>query len=350
MPAGISVFPGQSNTYVKDFRSSGKLQVSFSRNPRDFALPNYIQYVPVKRDQGYYLVINAEQAARLVGGDLDEFVWPDGADRPMNHDGTEKFNFSDYRTIRRNYGFVIGDKASSQADWNIMDTEATFHAQQAMTARTRMVNKVLSNPANWDAAHTMNVASIPGNSGAWDVSTTARQDIKRSLNYGSQVILKATLGKVRKRDMVLVMNPDTASQISETQEIVDHIKGSPEAYSQVKGGEGKWSEFGLPDKLYNFHIVVEDAVMVTSIRNAATVTRSYVMDSGVVYLMSRPGGLEPVSGGPNFSTCCLFLYEDMTVETLKDTNNRRASGNVVDDFTSVLTAPASGFMFQGVVT
>ena len=52
MPAGISVFPGQSNTYVKDFRSSGKLQVSFSRNPRDFALANYVQYVPVKRDQG----------------------------------------------------------------------------------------------------------------------------------------------------------------------------------------------------------------------------------------------------------------------------------------------------------
>ena len=137
MPAGISVFPGQSNTYVKDFRSSGKLQVSFSRNPRDFALANYVQYVPVKRDQGYYLVINAEQAARLVGGELDEFVWPDGADRPMNHDGTEKFNFADYRTIRRNYGFVIGDKASSQADWDIMDTEAAFHAQQAMTARTR---------------------------------------------------------------------------------------------------------------------------------------------------------------------------------------------------------------------
>jgi hypothetical protein len=40
----------------------------------------------------------------------------------------------------------------------------------------------------------------------------------------------------------------------------------------------------------------------------------------------------------------------MTVETLKDTNNRRTSGNVVEDFTTVLTAPASGFMFQGVVT
>ena len=146
------------------------------------------------------------------------------------------------------------------------------------------------------------------------------------------------------------MNPP----LTLTEELVllslDHIKGSPEAYSQVKGGEGKWSEFGLPDKLYNFPIVVEDAVMVTSIRNAATVTRSFVMDSGVVYLLSRPGGLESVSGGPNFSTCCIFLYEDMTVETLKDTNNRRTSGNVVEDFTTVLTAPASGFMFQGVVT
>lgn len=348
MAAGTPVLPGGSNTYIKDFRSSGKLQVAFSRNPNKFGLANYGQIVPVERDAGFYLRINTEQAGRLVDGDLSEHVWPDGSDRPMNNDGTEQFNFKDYRTTRYAYTFKLGQKATEQADWDILKTEAAIHAQQAMTARTRAAVAVLTNDSNWDATHIKDVSTISGNTGAWDVSTTARQDIKRSLHFADELIAMDTLGAVEHEQMHLVMNPNTAKAISRSQEIVDHIKGSPDAYAQVKGGAGKFAKYGLPDTLYGYPIAIEDAVMVTSVRGAATAARQRVMPNGVAFLMSRVGELVGENDGPNFSTLSIFVYEDMSVETKVDSDHRRTNGSVVDDFSVVLTAPVSGFYFKAV--
>jgi hypothetical protein len=350
MAAGTAVHPGGSNTYVKDFRSSGKLQVAFSRNPKKFALANYAQIVPVERDSGFYLNINVEQAGRLTSDSLSEFVWPDGADAPDNNDGTEKFNFKDYRTVRYAYPFKLGQKAREQADWDIEKTEAAIKAQLAMTARTQKVVSALRTEANWDSTHVIDVASISGNTGPWDVSTTARQDIKRSLHYADEVIAMDTLGVVSCEDMQLVMSPNTAKAIARCQEIVDHIKQSTEAYSQVKGETGKWGKYGLPDHLYGYPIQIEDAVKVTSVRGAATTTRARVMPDGVAFLLSRVGGLVSENDGPNFSTLTIFVYEDMSVETKDDPDNRRMRGRVVDDFDAVLTAPASGFYFKGLMS
>ncbi len=350
MAAGTSVLPGGSNTYIKDFRSSGKLQVGFSRNPNKFALPRYSQITPVERDAGFYLNINCEQAGRIVDADLSEFVWPDGADAPENNDGTEKFNFKDYRTKRYVYAFKLGQKAAEQADWDIEKTEASILAQRAMTARTVKALSVLTTDANWDSSHIATVSAISGNTGTWDASTTARQDIKRSLHYADEVIAMDTLGVVSAENMQLLMSPNTAKAIARTQEIVDHIKGSPQAYEQVKGGTGKFAKYGLPDMLYGYPIAIEDAVKVTTVRGAATATRARALGDGVAFLLSTVGGLTNENEGPNFSTLTLFVYEDMSVETKDDPDNRRKKGRIVDDFDAVLTAPASGFYFKGLMT
>jgi hypothetical protein len=151
-------------------------------------------------------------------------------------------------------------------------------------------------------------------------------------------------------DGVLVLGVSAAHEISECQEVVDHIKGSPEAYSQVKGQKGKWSQYGLPDQLYGYDIVVEDTVKVTSRRGATSATRSFVMDGDRAYMLARPGGLVAAAGGPNFSTACLFMYEEMSVEEKQDEYHRRTMGNIVDDFDVVVTASASGFVFRDVLS
>lgn len=72
------------------------------------------------------------------------------------------------------------------------------------------------------------------------------------------------MSKVKKKDLILVMNPTTAYAIGASQELVDVIKQSAEAYAQVTQQTGRWSEYGLPDHLYGLKVVVEDAVIVTS--------------------------------------------------------------------------------------
>ena len=350
MAAGTPAYPGGINTYVKSHDATGNLIVSFSRNPSDFPLARYAQYREVSKSQGYYLRIHTEQAGRLVGGKFDEYVWPDGADRPRRNSGTEKFHFADYRTERLDYDFTLGYKAAEEADWNIRETEAAFHAQQAMTGRTLQAVSELQDTNNWDATHVIDVSTIPGNTGNWETSTTQRLDIKRSLNYGKNRIRIDTLGVVTEKDLILVMNPVTAQRIGESQEIVDYIKGSPDAWAQVIGQEGKWSQYGMPNVLYGTEVVIEDAVMTTSRRGASTVVRQDVMNDGVAFLLARPGGLtSKANSGPSFATLMLFIKEEMTVETRDDPDNRRTEGHVVDDVDAVMTAPVSGFYFLAVI-
>lgn len=350
--AGPLMYPGQSNTYVKDHAASNFLMTQFSRNVKDFPLNQYIQYSPIKKDTGYYLRLSVEQAGRLKDGKLDKHIWPDGADRPEHNDGTSAFNWVDFRSHRYNFNVVLGYKSRDQAGWDLQDVELANQAQLAMTARTRRVHNVLSNNALWDASHIEDVVAIPGNTGRWDQSTTGRADIKRSLNHAQDLIRKHTLAVVKKKkDMQLVMNPVTARKISESQEIINAVIQSRFAMDHLKNDESQFDEYGLPKLLYGFKVVVEDTVMVTTARNAATTTYTDVCADGTVYLLSRPGGLvaKSANNGVNYSTIMAFQYEDMTTEVKDDPDNRRAKLNIVDDTAEELTAPVSGFKFENVV-
>ena len=342
MADGTPVLPGGSNTYVRTFDAANSLRVEFSRNARDFAVNRYVQIVKVKKDQGYYLRINTEQAGRVLNANLQDHVWPDGADRPQTNDGTEKFHYRSYLTQRRDYDFMLGRKATEQADWDVVGSHERMQAQLAMTSRTASVHAVLSNAANWEADHVKDVSTIDSVTGPWDVDTNDRGDLQKSLDYAAEIIVKATLGVVRKKDLQLVINPTTAHAMAETQALRDHIKQSTYALPQMRQDSSQWDQYGLPDKLYGYSTVVEDAVKVTSRRGAAAVARDWVMPDGVAYLLARPGALVAPSGGPSFSTASLFIYEDMTVETFDDEKQRRVEGHVVDDLRTETTASASG--------
>lgn len=351
MALGTYVYPSGSNTFVKNHAATGYLVTQYARNPKDFMLPRYIQYKDVKQEAGYYLRMNAEQAARLVDGDTVETVWYDGADALDKHDGTEKFAFADFKTERHRFPFSLGYKAREQAGWNIQDVEMANSAQRAMTNRTKLVHQVLETDANWDTDHYIDVTSISGVSGNWDVSTTARMDIKRSINYAVNIIRRATLGKIQnKKDLQLVMSPTTAQKLGTCQEMINAFIQSVEARKNWEGRDKDgYDDYGIPQYLYGIEVCVENAVMVTSPRDATTVVRSDICADDVVYLLARPGALMAPSGGPSYSSMMLFQYEDMTTELKDDPDNRKVKGRVVDDVDAVMTAPASCFKFKNVL-
>lgn len=350
--AGTAVYPGGGNTFVKSHKATGGMVVAFSRNVNRFKLPKYVKYKTVEKDAGYYLRMTAENAARIVGKSTIEFTWPDGADRPRRNAGTEKFAFVDYRTERMDYDFTLGYKSMNQADWNIYEQEAHNHGQQAMTGRTCDVISALQTAGNWDASHTIDVDDISGVTGDWATSTSELQNIKKSLNYAKNLVHLHTLGAIAEQDYILVVNPVTAMAIGESQEIVNYVKSSPDAWKMIQGKtEGLNKQWGMPDELYGIPLVVEDAVVVTSVRGAATPTYSYAMSDGYGFLLSRPGGLhsDAPAASQELSTITLFLYEEMTVEKRDDPHNRRVEGHVVDDYAAAMTAPVSGFFFTGLL-
>tara|TARA_Y100000310_G_scaffold199050_1_gene199034 strand:- start:4588 stop:5574 length:987 start_codon:yes stop_codon:yes gene_type:complete len=325
--------------------------IDFARNVNKFAVNRYCQVVPVKKMAGFYLEMTIEEAGRIQQTDLANFVWHDGQEAPEGNDGTESFEFKGFQTKRYAYPFVLGDLTIDQASWNILAHHSSIKSRQAMTARTQLAVTELTTSGNYDSTHSINVGAggdVTGNTGNWAQSTTARQDIKRSLTFAANIILKDTLAAIELDDLILVINPELAADLTQTQEIVDHIKGSPDALAQVKGElPGQNTMYGLPDRLYGFPLVVEKTVKVTT-KKGATTSRSFIAPKATPWMVARPGGLVGVADAPNFSTCVVFAQEEMTVETLRDAKNRRTMGRVVENVQAKLVAPVSGVLFNSV--
>lgn len=348
-----AVFPGgATNTYVPSTEATNNMIVDFSRNVDSFAINKYIQVMPVSNDVGYFTRMTVEEAGRILRTNLADHVWADGEDAPSTHGNTEKHDFIAYKTQRYHYGFNLGKKAAEQASWDILAQHGRIKAQQAMTARTQLAVTLATTSGTYDSTHVSAAASIPGATGAWDVSTTARQDIKRSIDYALDIIRLDTLGAVNVSDFKLVMSPGCARKIAISQEIVDFIKGSPAAMDHIRGKLGPNAQYGLPADLYGVEVVIEDAVKVTS-RKGATRAASYVLGDATPFIVARPGSLvvaKDSNQAPRFSALTMFAYEEMTVESKYDEDNRVHRGRIVEDYVMAATAPIAGFLFTAAVS
>lgn len=347
-----AVFPGAQNVFVPNHEATGKLVVDYSRNADDFPLNKYVQIIPVTKTSGLYLRMTVEECGRLLSTDGAELVWPDGADAPTGADGTESHEWFNYLCKRYAPTARLGDQTINVADWDILAKHLAIKTQQAMTLRTQIVVTKITTSGNYDAANVLDVTAISGNVGDWTASTTARQTIRRSLNVAANQIMLQTMGLVKPQDLILVISPTLARLIAETQEIVDYIKGSPDAKAQVTGEfgvKGRNAYYGLPNQLYGIELVVEDTVKATN-KKGATRATSYVMPATKAVLLSRPGGLIGVADTPNFSTCCVFIMqgEELAVETWKDVNNKRTVARVIDNFGVEVVAPTSGVLLTAV--
>lgn len=338
-----------TSTFIPDHAASGGLVVDFSRNPKEFKLSEWCQYVPVEKVEGRYVLMTIEEGGRLINTNLADFFWADGADAPLGFGNLETFNWQSFSARRYAFPFIMGELGVEQASWDVLAAHARRAAQRAMTARTQAMSTIATTSGNYDATHTSAVSSISGVTGKWDVSTTARMDIKRSLDYAAEIILKDTLGAVKPKDLMVVMSPGCAKKMSVSQEVVDYVKGSKDAKDTIintLGGEV--NRFGMPEYLHGYKIVIEDAVKVTS-RKGATKVATYALADTTPFMCSRVGGLEGVEGTPSFSTFQCFLKEEMTVESKHDKDNRRHLGRVVDHYAGKIVAPISGFLFTAAV-
>jgi hypothetical protein len=341
-----AVAPSGFNTFVPDHDATNKLVIDFARNQKDFAVNKYAQIIPCKAVTGWYLKMTVEEAGRILDTNLDDVVWPDGNAAPEFENETETFEFLPFRTRRYAWGFNLGALTAEQASWDIVAQHASIKARRALTARTQKVVTALTTTANYDSSHLMDVRAISGNSGKWSESTTARQDVKRSLQTALELISDDTLDAVSQDDMILVINSALAAALSQTQEIVDYIKGSPDALAQVRGElPGGNVRYGLPGKLYGVPLVVEGTRKVTSKRGATT-ARSQVLPTANAVLCSRPGGLVGVEGSPSFSSVAIFAQEEMTTERKTDADNRRVVARIVENYDVKLIAPAATVLFS----
>ena len=351
------VYPGPTNVYVPTAtqgKNGGALFVDFSRNINDFKVLQYAQPVPVQNTVGLWYQMGLDERARITDNNSAKQIWMDGRPRPVEQDNSENFTEQTYHCIRRSYPSTLGKMMSEQAAWDERDRRSRMLAQQAMTVRTNRVIQVATTSGNWAASHVLDLSGSPvsGMVGNWAASTSARLDIKRTLNYVKQLILLDTRAAVDSDDLLIVMGPDTAAQVAASQEIVELVKFNAGAIQFLKATDENYSkdDFGLPKRLYNTEVIIEKTVKVTSYRGAVTPTAQFCMPLGTVLILHRPSSLEGIEGGRSFSTISMHIYrdDDMAVETDDVRWDRLTNIAVTDNFDVNMTAPVTGCLLQNV--
>lgn len=334
---------GGLNTYVPSTNAlaTGALQVEFTRAVNTFPITKYAQIVPANQMTGYYLRLNSDDNVRVT--DVNEFIWPLGNDRPVGK--TNEQDFVAFTCQRYAYPFYIPNETVKQAAWDVVAQHARSKAQLAMTARSMRMATTLTGSAAQTAFNNVGNYAATGTAspggGVWTTSTT--NIIQKGIQGALQKIALATGGAVRgETDVMMVISPTVANLLSSTQEVRDYVKNYPAALPFLQGAD-TFAKYGLPPNLFGVQVVVDDSVKVTTKKGASSTTRSFVFGNSAVFV-SRPGGLVGVEGSTSFSTVQLFAFEDMTVENWDDPKDRRIEGRVIDNSTSELVAPVSGYL------
>lgn len=347
MPYGT---PSGSNTYVPSFEASQPV-IDLSRDPKKYRVNLYTKIMPVGKDQGLYLRLDPDEGARVV--DESDYVWEDGADAPKSDD-KQDHEFVPYRTLRRHYGFRIGYKAAKQATWQILAAHARMVLNKAMLVRTVKANQLIWNTANWGASTAAaDDAALGGNGAtAWSTSTTAQTFILKTLMGAAERIDFNSNGVISDIDsLIVLMSPNMARRIRQSPEFHEYLKGSPEALASLTGALASKNpnfKYGLPEYLYGFKVVVDNAIRHLN-RKGDTANKARVVPDNAVAILSRPEGVVGETDMPmDFSTVAFRFYEQATVESKDDPDNRRHLGRVVEDFTCTLQAPQTGFLITGI--
>ncbi len=337
-------FPGPLNTYVPNHEATKNLTVGFTRNPDAFNLPKYCQYVETKQMTGYWLRMGHSEQVRIL--DDQSHLWNDGDERPLFVNDHERFNFVPFITKRRIYGTTLGDLTKDQASWEIEPQHLQIASTKLMTNRTQRMITTATTSTNWTVAasgdfdlsvdHTDTATNYGG--GKLDVGTSTAPYLKKAFEKVAVTIDIDTEGIVKPGEMYVLMNPYDARLIGASPEIVDFAK------EEINTGLGPNNKFGLPSEIHGFKIIIENASRVTS-QKGDTLVRSYIIPSGTLLFVSRPGQLTGVYGSPSFSTLTLFHYgPDAQVETIYEPLNKRTVLGATENATEAVTAVASGFL------
>jgi hypothetical protein len=328
--------------------------IAFVRDPKEFKLNEYCQYIPTKTTVGVYAYLDQDQQVRIISD--AEFAWNDGDDRPSGNYNQGNFQWKEFRTQRRNYGFRLGWEAINQADgWNPKLFQNAIVMSQAMTNRTNRVITLLQTAANWGSntsdANVLNGGAGKWNTGSGDPTSPNYLAIKKSILAACQYINQATNAVVKMKDLRLVISPALAVAMAETSEMNEFFKNNQYALANVKGEPPVNEEWGLPDRYAGLPVTVEDAVITSINPNSAgtyatvPAQKTYVMSGSSAVIMSRKGGIQGNYGSPSYSTLQMYFYEyELAVEGFDDPQNKRINGNAVDHYKEILAAPPSGYL------
>lgn len=339
------IYPnGQASTVIPLFELSGNLMVAYGRNQKDFQVNRYSRTTAVKSTVGNYLRFNPKDLVRLPTLPQRPH-WAPGTPRPTSV-ATLGYEVVPFRTQRENFGTTLDKRSVDVASFPVMKTHTAALGQRAMTYLAYRVCTALSTSGNFDASHVFSATTAGG--GFLSGGTTADPRIMQAFNYAARIIQQDTFGAVRYGQLSVLMNHNTALRLAQTRELREYVMQQEGAYKQIRMDGEFNGVYGLPAKLYNYNVVVEDAFYNPYNQANASEAGTVVFPDNTIVMFLADGDLEQPEGASSFSTCHRFAYEEFTLETKDDTWNRYVEMSAVLDFDVQIVAPPTGCIITGI--
>lgn len=336
-------FPGGINTYIPGLTQD--LAVIFLRS--EFPINRYCARRKVPRQSDYYRVMKNDNQVRAIRP--EDFFWADGNDAPQITDDNDQFTYVPYFAKRYAYTSQLGYLGVEQGAWDVLGETTQYRMSQGMTARSARVATAITTSSNYPTSNYAATAGAISGGGAWGTSTSTTHYIKTCVQYAQNVITQGTNGTLHAKDLIIVMNPNTATkQVGQSPEFIDFLKQSPDAMN-IFDGKNLNMTWGLPPYLYGSELCIDDTVKTTSpVTTTSSYTPTFTIPDNTVIFLSRANAIAP-SVGSSFSTFTLLEYTPgFEVFVYNDVKNRRYDVQVVENCAEQVLAGQSGFLIADV--
>lgn len=353
------VAPSGFNQFVP---AANGLIVAAIRDPSSYSVNKYIKLTDATKPVFVWYKLHFDDLGQrgLTSDPFNEGLWVDGHDAPENNQNLIRHTTVEAQCARRQWDFRIGWQAITHSDLKTLMSHTLMVQNQAMMNITKRVASILVDPANWPDSNKADVSDLNEGAGTWDQSSSTPGDpnylaIKKSIENAVETIRLMTNGafKLDENTLRLILSPNAARKMSQSPEIHDYLKGSPDAAKVIKDTLGS---FSLPKTLYGVELVIETTGGVAghpkadgSAKARGVTGRSYVWPDNHAVLVSRPGGLDGQIG-PSFSTVERFYLEkEMAVEVEDFKWDRLTKGRAVINDVVKMVCPESGFLLQNIL-
>lgn len=338
--------PNGVNTLIPLFEASGHLQIKFSRNPKSFKLNTYTAQIAAPQARGAYLEFNPNDTIRLQSS----HKWAYGTPASAGFENQQGFTQRNFFTQRYQFATTLDKFAVDIGSFDVQKVHSENLALKAMINRTNVSLATITNTANY-GANTATATALAG--GFLDGGTTADPRLAKALYAAAAAIQKATAGRagLAGARFGVLLSPNTATRLSVSREIREYVMQNPESLKLVTGENESFMDsasYMMPNRLYKFDIVVEDAFINTGNPESALDVNTTIMPDNVLIVYVVTGGFKKEYGAEDFSTFTQFVHEDMTVEYRADDWDRLIYLRVVDNFDFAITSPKSGYVITAV--
>ena len=323
-------FAGPLSVFIPSFqgKQTANLIVSYARDPKKFAVNKLVTRTPTNVLSSNYMFLRPEALARRSAS-----LWVDGQQRPGGTHNEQDFRAVPYVCERIEKSAPLGWQTRDQAVWPIQDTQLAALGHMMMTERAQRFYTEAMTTTNHLSTHVATataLSGINGTGGFWTAGSSTNPIIQRSLMNLADIIRKDTLDAVSYLDLALVITPATAIGMATSSEIHDYVARSPFAQAQVRGDAPNFNyQWGLPEKLYGFTLIIDGTLKTTSprLQVPGTFVNLVAADDNTALVMAMPGELSSNVGqvSSQFSSFHMFVYngEEMVVETQDEPWHKR---------------------------